>query len=65
MLIGSPLLEVNKEISQKAIDEILEEFVFYDNEYIQDNYVYGMKQLCEIATKALSPSNSQCNTILI
>ncbi|WP_338763042.1 DUF2254 domain-containing protein [Bernardetia sp. ABR2-2B] len=64
MVIGTPLLKVNKEISQEKVDEILEEFVFYDNEYIQDNYVYGIKQLSEIATKALSPGINDPETAI-
>jgi uncharacterized membrane protein len=64
LVIGSPLLKVNKEISQEVVDEILEEFIFYDNEYIQDSYVYGVKQLCEIATKALSPGINDPETAI-
>ncbi|WP_375562341.1 DUF2254 domain-containing protein [Bernardetia sp. OM2101] len=64
LVIGTPLLKINRKISQEAIDEILEEFVFYDNEYIQDNYVYGVKQLCEIATKALSPGINDPETAI-
>lgn len=64
LVIGTPLLKVNKEISQEIIEEILEEFIFYDNEYIQDNYVYGIKQLCEIATKALSPGINDPETAI-
>ncbi len=64
LVVGTPLLKVNKQISQEVIDEILEEFVFYDNEYIQDNYVYGIKQLCEIATKALSPGINDPETAI-
>lgn len=64
LVIGTPLLKINKEISQEVIDEILDEFVFYDNEYIQDNYVYGIKQLCEIATKALSPGINDPETAI-
>ncbi|WP_041264069.1 DUF2254 family protein [Bernardetia litoralis] len=60
LVIGTSLLKVNKEIT----DEILEEFVFYDNEYIQDNYVYGIKQLCEIATKVSSPNINDPETAI-
>ncbi|WP_338792687.1 DUF2254 domain-containing protein [Bernardetia sp. MNP-M8] len=64
LVIGTPLLKVNKEIGLEAMNEILEEFVFYDNEYIQDNYVYGIKQLSEIATKALSPGINDPETAI-
>lgn len=64
LVIGTPLLKVNKEISQELTDKILDEFVFYENEYIQDNYVYGIKQLCEIATKALSPGINDPETAI-
>ena len=64
LVVGTPLLKVNKEISQKITDEILEEFIFYDNEYIQDSYVYGIKQLSEIATKALSPGINDPETAI-
>ncbi|WP_291726665.1 DUF2254 domain-containing protein [Bernardetia sp.] len=64
LVIGTPLLKVDKEIKQEVMDEILEEFIFYDNEYIQDNYVYGIKQLSEIATKALSPGINDPETAI-
>ena len=64
LVVGTPLLKINREISQEAIDKILDEFIFYDNEYIQDNYVYGIKQLCEIATKALSPGINDPETAI-
>jgi hypothetical protein len=44
LVIGSLLLKVNKEISQEVVDETLEEFIFHDNEYTQDNYTYGVQE---------------------
>lgn len=64
LVVGTPLLKINREVGQEVVEEILEEFVFYDNEYIQDNYVYGIKQLCEIATKALSPGINDPETAI-
>ncbi len=64
LVVGTPLLKINKEMSKETVDRILEEFVFYDSEYIQDNYVYGIKQLSEIATKAMSPGINDPETAI-
>lgn len=37
------------------IDLIQNHFVFYNGEWIADNYIYGFKHLSEVAVKALSP----------
>jgi uncharacterized membrane protein len=37
------------------IDTLQNHFVFYNGEWIADNYIYGFKHLSEVAVKALSP----------
>ncbi len=64
LVIGTPLLKIDRELGENAMNEILDEFIFYDNEYIQDNYSYGIKQLSEIATKALSPGINDPETAI-
>lgn len=39
----------------ETIDLIQNHFVFYNGEWIADNYIYGFKHLSEVAVKALSP----------
>jgi len=54
---GYPFLKCNKDISDddKLIEQILDCFIFYIEEYISDHYRYGLTQISEIAVKAMSP----------
>ena len=52
---GYPILEVDKEVSEEVEKELVDCFMFYIEEHVEDHYLFGFKQLSEIAVKALSP----------
>jgi len=52
---GYPIMKVNKEVSEEVGKEMLDCLVFYIEEHVDDHYLFGFKQLNEIAVKALSP----------
>ena len=51
-----PLFLVNRKIDKDEQEDIFLAFVFRHQELIKQNYIYGFKQLTEIAVKALSPA---------
>ncbi len=55
---GYPFLRVksNKSLSEKLINEIRDCFIFSITEQFNEHYLYGFRQISEIAVKALSPS---------
>lgn len=63
---GYPFLLVNRDISeeQETINNILDCFTFYIEEYVKDHYMHGFRQISEIATKALSPGINDPGTAL-
>jgi uncharacterized membrane protein len=52
---GYPIMKVNKDVSEELGKELLDCLVFYIEEHVEDHYLFGFKQLNEIAVKALSP----------
>jgi uncharacterized membrane protein len=60
----NPFLKINKKISEDKEKEILEQFIVNQEEYTTENYVYGLKQLSEIAVKALSPGINDPGTAI-
>lgn len=53
---GEVLAYTDREVEDlQLIDTLQNHFVFYNGEWIADNYVYGFKHLSEVAVKALSP----------
>lgn len=56
LVAGYPLLRINKDISSnEALEkEIFDYFIFYIEEFVSDHYIYGFKQISEVAVKALS-----------
>lgn len=64
MLKGEAFLEVNQPISENIIELLKETFIFRHQEIIEDNYVYGFKQLSEVAVKALSPGINDPGTAI-
>lgn len=55
---------VNRKLSDTEQEEILHAFVFRYQEIVKQNYVYGFKQLTEIAVKALSPGINDPGTAI-
>lgn len=58
------LLEVSRSLSEKECGKVFGTIVFLHQENVLQNYVYGFKQLSEIATKALSPGINDPGTAL-
>ncbi len=57
ILSGMPLCRINQDLSDKPdlVDQIQNHFVFFEGQLIKNNYIFGFRQLSEIAIKALSP----------
>ncbi len=66
LLKNYPLLKTNKDISNdKSIKKsLLDCFITYPGEYIEENHIYGFKQISEIAVKALSPGINDPGTAI-
>lgn len=65
LLNCNPFLQINKEIKDKELkDKILNCFIFYTGEFVEENYIFGIKQITEIAVKALSPGINDPATAL-
>ncbi|OHU88180.1 MULTISPECIES: DUF2254 domain-containing protein [Pseudoalteromonas] len=54
---GYPFLRCNRSLkgNPDLEKQILDCFIFYIEEFISDHYSYGLKQISEIAVKAMSP----------
>lgn len=55
LVSGFPYLKIDKEPNQEVIAEIHDCFISYPQEWLDDHYLFGFKQISEIAVKALSP----------
>lgn len=53
---GHPLLKVSAELNAHRTRQVLDCFDFHDEEFAGANVSYGMRQMTEIAVKAISPS---------
>ena len=52
---GFPIAKVSRSIDEELENDIRNCFIFYIEEHISDHYLFGFKQISEIAVKALSP----------
>ena len=54
---GYPYIKIKhkEKLSNKVIDDIETCFSFYPDDQVKDHYLFGFKQISEIAVKALSP----------
>lgn len=52
---GYPIVKVSKPIDDEIVNDIRNCFIFYIEEHVSDHYLFGFKQISEIAVKALSP----------
>ncbi|MFZ0454765.1 MAG: DUF2254 domain-containing protein [Ignavibacteriaceae bacterium] len=64
ILKGIPFLKINKKIKDELKEMILNTFIFYQEEYINENFIYGFKQTTEVAVKALSPGINDPGTAI-
>ena len=56
MIEGHPLIRLSGEVSDEIAAKILDCFDFHDDEFASANLSYGMRQIAEIAVKAISPA---------
>ncbi len=59
-----PFLKVNKKIDEELENDIRNCFIFYIEERVSDHYLFGFKQISEIAVKALSPGINDPGTAI-
>ncbi len=65
ILQGQPLLQASKPIAQDTHDKAARGLRINDSESIEENYAYGLRQLSEVAMKALSPGINDPGTAII
>lgn len=65
VLQGQPLLQVSTPITQETHDKAARGLRINDSESIEENYAYGLRQLSEVAMKALSPGINDPGTAII
>ncbi|MBL3655455.1 DUF2254 domain-containing protein [Fulvivirga sediminis] len=64
MVKGYPFLRINKKIDEDVEEDIRSCFIFYAEEHVSDHYLFGFKQISEIAVKALSPGINDPGTAI-
>ncbi|WP_157206845.1 DUF2254 domain-containing protein [Mariniflexile maritimum] len=60
----STLFKCDKALDAEVIDSITEHFDFSKSEFVDDNYVLALKQITEVAVKAMSPGINDPGTAL-
>lgn len=65
VLQGIPLVKVSKEIDAEELEYLSSGIFINDSESIEANYLYGFRQLTEIAMKALSPGINDPGTAIL
>lgn len=64
LIEGHPLIKFSEPLSDKYAKEVLDCFDFHDKEFASDNVSYGMRQISEIAVKAISPAINDPGTAM-
>lgn len=64
LIEGHPLIKLSSRLSDTEANEILDCFDFHDNEFAGANISYGMRQISEIAVKAISPAINDPGTAM-
>lgn len=62
---GMPLVKVNKQLSEEQIEKVSNSIFLPLGESIEENYLYGFRQLSEVAIKALSPGINDPGTAVL
>ncbi len=65
ILEGIPVMNVNKQLPDDIQDLLLAQLYFPTSESIDDNFFYGLRQLTEVAIKALSPGINDPGTAIV
>jgi uncharacterized membrane protein len=61
---GHPLVRVSEPLSEEDHAKASDCFDFHNNEFASDNVSYGMRQMAEIAVKAISPAINDPGTAM-
>ncbi len=61
---GHPLFRLSRQVDDEIISSLLDCFDFYVEEYVNQHYFFGFKQIAEIAIKALSPGINDPGTAI-
>lgn len=61
---GHPLFRLDREVDDEIVTSLLDCFDFYVEEYANQHFFFGFKQISEIATKALSPGINDPGTAI-
>ncbi len=64
VLKNFPMARVSGELEDKALEQLLSNFIFFEEEIVRENYYFGFKQITETAVKALSPGINDPGTAL-
>ncbi|MCQ4319741.1 DUF2254 domain-containing protein [Stutzerimonas stutzeri] len=64
LIEGHPLIKFSEPLSEQDADDALDCFDFHDNEFAGANVSYGMRQISEIAVKAISPAINDPGTAM-
>lgn len=64
MIEGHPLIKLSAPVSDDDVAKVLDCFDFHDDEFASANLSYGMRQIAEIAVKAISPAVNDPGTAI-
>ena len=64
LIKNQPMLKLDRPISDELKKELMALFVLYTEERVADHYLFGFKQISEIAVKALSPGINDPGTAI-
>ena len=64
LIEGHPLIKFSEPLSEDDAAEVLDCFDFHDKEFAGANVSYGMRQMSEIAVKAISPAINDPGTAI-
>lgn len=64
LIEGHPLIKLSEPLSEENANEVLDCFDFHDKEFADANVFYGMRQISEIAVKAISPAINDPGTAI-
>ncbi|MCW3148961.1 DUF2254 domain-containing protein [Stutzerimonas stutzeri] len=61
---GHPLIRLDRELDERCVEQLLDCFDFYVEEYAHRHFFFGFKQIVEIAVRALSPGINDPGTAI-
>ena len=64
ILKNFPMARISGEVGDKVQEQLLSNFIFFEEEIVRENYYFGFKQITETAVKALSPGINDPGTAI-